>query len=435
MMEEILDGADDVPASEQCCSALERCRPVNTLHPAYRLIHSPQIESTRVPVEVTLHFTLTRTVGDTMLGPVVHSISLLPRETVRLHITDRASSWSFDTSNELAYRSVQASSESYYNAGMASAFSSLSSVSSGRSSSTHHDDSVSGGGNAGLDLGIFEIGGSVAGSSHNSSSTSAFLNSLTQTSRAQSSHVEHGTRSAFSLSVGTVASRSHSTGTGQDHFEAATHTLINENRFHTVNHRFHQLVEEHTAVLTLDAVTMRIINRDADSSAVPSVPRPLTGVGLYPQKVSTISQNLEATEAAGRRAAVARTAISPGQVTEAPGRSASSADPAIEAQALALVRTDLQRAGIIGENGDVTAEAKTLYGWRHVLCLPTPGWHVLSCLSSCDIGEDELHRRDKAETEQLELENDLLRRQAELMDTDQEHRCCPGNTPTETTGT
>ena len=50
--------------------------------------------------------------------------------------------------------------------------------------------------------------------------------------------------------------------------------------------------------------------------------------------------------------------------------------------------------------------------------LPTPGIIVKGCLDDCDVCEPLLK-------EKLQLENDLLRKQIELLEKSQEYRCCP----------
>lgn len=50
--------------------------------------------------------------------------------------------------------------------------------------------------------------------------------------------------------------------------------------------------------------------------------------------------------------------------------------------------------------------------------LPTGGVIVKGCLDECDVCEPIVKER-------LQLENDLLRKQIELLEKTQEYRCCP----------
>jgi len=411
----------------ECCPVLTRCQPVHQIRPAYRMIHTVPGADGQAPVrvEASWHLTLTNTTGPTMLGPVVKTVTLMPGQTVRLSIQDRASKFSYDTESDRVHRESHTSASSYYNAGMASAFSSLSSVSSGREASTHHDNSMSGSGGAGLDLGFFEIGGSVAGSSHDSSSTHSFLTSLSRVSRSQSSHVEMGTQSAYATSVGYVSTRTHTEGESEEHSEAATHFYRNENRCHAVNHRFHQLVEEHKITLTVDEVVLRVIDPAAATGAVPVVRRPLTGLSPKPEAVSVLSPKLIAVEAAAREAARARASSSRPDnegLADFEDTTVLTLTPEERDAALKAVTEDLVRAGLITPDGKVTARAQRLYGWSHTVCLPLDGVHVMSCLSDCDVCEPELKRRIELELDRLELQNQNLARETELMDRDLEHQ-------------
>lgn len=422
------------PDEVECCPVLVRCKPQHQIRPAYRILHTvPGADGqTPVQVEASWHLTLTNKTGDTMLGPVIKTVTLLPGQTVRLSIQDRASKFSYDTESSVVHREAHTSASSYYNAGMASAFSSLSSVSSGREASTHHDNSMSGSGGAGLDLGFFEIGGSVGGSSHDSSTTTTFLTSLSRTARSQSSHVEMGTQSAYSTSVGYVSSKSHAEGESEEHSEAATHFYRNENRCHAVNHRFHQLVEEHTITLTVDEVVLRVVDSTASTGAVPVVRRPLTGLSPKPEAVSVLSPKLVQAEAAAREAAMARTAR-PAQGPVGLGNDTASAVPVAALTqeerdaAIKAVMADLVKAGLVTADGKATARAQRLFGWTHVICLPLDGVHVMSCLSDCDVCEPELKKKIELELERMALENEHLARETELMDKDLDHqpRCCP----------
>lgn len=412
------------PGDVECCPILKRCQPVHEIHPSYRMIHTVQTGDNRTPVrvEAAWHLTLVKKTGDTMLGPVLKTVTLLPGESVRLSVQDRASRFSYDTESSRVHREAHSSASSYYNAGMASAFSSLTSVTSNREASTHHDSSVSGGGGAGLDLGFFEIGGSVAGSSHDSSSTHSFLSSLSRVSRSQSSHVEMGTQAAYSTSVGYVATRTHTEGESEEHAEAATHVYKNKNRCHSVNHRFHQLMEEFTLTLTVDEVILRVLD-DVTPGLVPYVPRPLTGLVPKADAVSTLSPKLAELESSARRAAVARTAVSSGQVgVMAEAVAAATLTPEQKASALKLVMADLVKAGLVNEDGSVTEKAQKRYGWKRTVCLPLDGMHVMSCLSECDTCEPELHREVTLELDRYELENKQIARTTELMDRDDDHR-------------
>jgi hypothetical protein len=50
---------------------------------------------------------------------------------------------------------------------------------------------------------------------------------------------------------------------------------------------------------------------------------------------------------------------------------------------------------------------------------------VKGCLDDCDVCEDTLEQEIKLDLERKRLENVRLQREIDLMDKDQQHRCCP----------
>lgn len=78
----------------------------------------------------------------------------------------------------------------------------------------------------------------------------------------------------------------------------------------------------------------------------------------------------------------------------------------------------LQEKNLIDKEGKVTQETKLSVEFESEFSLPRVGIIVKGCLDECDVCEPVLH-------EKLQLENDLLRKQIELLDKSQEYRCCP----------
>ena len=183
-----------------CCPTLSPCGSCDELDFVYRMpfptvVALPAGGQQTVPVEVTMRFRLERCSGPLTLGDILYSTTLQPGEQVRLASSDRHTRFSFDSDTQLSSRQYTTSEESFYLAGMAQSASSLSVVSGGAQSSTFHDSSTSGGGSAGLDLGIFSIGGSLSGSSYDARSASTFASFLSQHAESSSWHVEAGTGS------------------------------------------------------------------------------------------------------------------------------------------------------------------------------------------------------------------------------------------------
>src|SRR5260370_13253682 len=115
------------PATVDCCPQLEPCVVCDVLNFTYRLPFRPVVaigeQRQTVPVEVTLHYRLTRCAGPLSLGDLMYSTTLLPGEKVRLQSSDRHTPFSFASQTNLSYRNEAPSQESYYPAGLASAHS------------------------------------------------------------------------------------------------------------------------------------------------------------------------------------------------------------------------------------------------------------------------------------------------------------------------
>lgn len=419
-------------AAVECCPSLEPCEVCDVLEVPYRVPFRPVVQVADrpqvVPVEVTLRFRLERCSGNLALGDIVYSTALLPGEQVRLFTSDRHTRFSFDSENRLAYRNQTTTEESFFLAGMANATSDLSVVENDNRSQTFHESSVAGGGSAGVDLGIISFGGSVAASSHDAQSTDALSRRLSQHAEASSHHVEAGVRAASSVQVGEVASRSHAQGESDDHFESASRVFTNPNHCHALSFLFYRVVKCQTLKWSLVAIDRRV-----DDPAAP------TGVALNPapvsRRVAVIPDSVVATAKdrpdAARRAAEA-VAIERGSVGSV-GSSAAFALQVtrppipvdIRAAALAQVTAELEAVGLLDPSGNVSADAQKRLGWQRTMALPTPGIVVKACLDDCVACEPELVQSIALDLVHKDLENQLLKRQIELLDQAQEYRCCP----------
>ena len=420
-------------AAVGCCPSLEPCAVCDVLEFPYRLTYRPVVaagdQRQVVPVEVTLRFRLERCSGPLSLGDLVYSTTLLPGEQVRLFTSDRHSRFSFDSENQLAYRNQTTSEESFFLAGMANSMSDLSVVENDNRSQNFHESSVSGGGGGGVDLGIISFGGSVSAGSHDAHSTDAFSRQISQHAQASSHHVESGVRAASSMQIGEVASRSHSEGESEDHFESASRTFSNPNHCHALSFLFYRVNKCQTLKWTLVAIDRRV-----DDPAQP------TGVVLNPaptnRRVAIIPDAVVSTALA--RPDVARRVSEAIALEQEPTANRSSLavrsafvvqqplPTALRDEALAQVLADLQRQGLLDNAGNVSKDAHTRLDWTRELSLPTPGVVVKACLDDCDACEPELERSYKLDNDRRELENQLLARQIDLLDKAQEYRCCPG---------
>jgi hypothetical protein len=414
-----------------CCPQLEPCEPCDRLNTTYRLPYKAVVGNQTIPVEVTLHYVLERCPGPLATGPLVYTTTLLPGETVRVATSDRHSSFSYDSSSTLSYRHRASSEESFYTAGMAQSLSDISIVDSTRSRSQYHESAVSGGGGAGLDLGFFEIGGSVNASSFDASSFAQITRNFTQHARSSHFHTESGVRAASSVSVGSVATRTHTEGQSQDHYESSSRTFHNPNQCRALTFLFHQIVKCQKVSWRLDKITRRVIDDAAPTGVTLAAPKPITGVTITPQTVvATSAEGLKAEMTARDAAALRESPTRQSQGLLAIDRASrfvvviAPIPEDVKAKALADVDAQLMRAGLINDNGDITEEARLANSREHTLTLPTPGVQVRTCKDECNSCEPELHRKIMLDLEYQELVNKRLAREIELMDRDSDHRDC-----------
>jgi hypothetical protein len=421
-----------------CCPALEPCAVCDTLNFTYRLPFRPAVVSDNqrrvVPVEVTLHFRLTRCSGPLSLGDPVYTTTLLPGEQVRLTSSDRHTRFSYDKETNLSYRNEATSEESYYAAGMAYGMSNLDVLDTSKSSTSFGSSSVSGGGGAGIDLGIVNIGGSVAAGSYDAHSTSSFARSLSQHSQSLQQHMEVSTRAAASTSIGEVATREHQQGESEDQYEAATRTFSNPNHCHAITFFFYRINKCQTVKFELVGIERRVDDSAAPTSAVLNPPKAATGIAIHSSAVlATGANRLEVAQRALESVAVeqgsnradaivnTRLSISPATLVRVEPIPAD-----IRQAALDQVDKELAKEGLLDKPGGVVSpNARKALGWEREMTIPTPGVLVKGCLDDCDICEPEVQKKIDLELAHLELQNQLLKRQIDLLDKAQEYRCCP----------
>jgi hypothetical protein len=426
-------GKEDL-ARLECCPPLVECDPCDYLDFWFRLPFRPVVGAANdhrlVPVEVTLHFRLHRCAGPLALGDILYSTTLLPGEQVRLFTSDRHSRFSFDSETSLAYRNHTTSEESYYMAGMANAVSNISVNENAASTSSFHSSSVSGGGGLGIDLGFISLGGGVSGSSYDASSASKFARNLTQHADSSSRHVEVGTRAASHTSVGEVHTRAHTEGQSEDQYESSSRVFSNPNHCHALTFLFYKLNKCQTIRWELVGIERRVLDPAAPTGVELNNPPPATGVGVIPSSVLATSASRFDVEQRARASAEQESTGTAGAFRASAFQSAVSiaAEPitaGTRKAALDAVDKELVSEKLLtGVGGEVSPQAKTLFGWERQIALPTAGVIVKGCLDDCDVCEPSLDREIKLDLDRKELENELLKKQIELLEKSQEYRCC-----------
>jgi hypothetical protein len=426
----------NTPAAVECCPQLEPCEVCDILNFTYRLPFRPVVavgdQRQVVPVEVTLHFRLTRCSGPLSLGDLIYTTTLLPGEKVQLYSSDRHSRFSFDSETKLSYHTETTSEESYYAAGMAYGMSNLNLLDTTNASSSFSSSSVSGGGGAGIDLGFFSIGGSASAGSYDANSTSKLSHALSQHAESLQQHMEVSTRAAASTSIGEVATRTHQQGESEDQYESASRTFSNPNHCHAVTFLFYRINKCQTVKFELVSIDRRVDDPLAPTGVVLNPPKPVTGVGVLSNRVlATSSSRLDVATRALQSVAVEQgntTGTTAALLARTLTGFTQQGPIPVDARQAALqqVDKDLVKEELLDKvGGQVPPAAQQSLGWEKTMSLPTPGVLVKGCLDDCDICEPELKKLMELEATRKDLENQLLQKQITLLDKSQEYRCCP----------
>ena len=421
-----------VPA---CCPVLEKDDVCDVLDFHYRQTHASSVVAggRRVLVEVLIHARFERCPGPMTLGDLVYSTTLLPGEKVRLFTSDRRTRFSVDTASQVSYRNEQTSEERHYMASVHDFMSDVSARDSGSASASSHSSATGHAGASGA-VESFLFGPSVdVSGSHDASSTSAFMRELSQHASSSDRRAEVSTRAASSVSIGEVASRSHTQGESEDHFESSSREFSNPNRCHAVTYFFYQINKTQTVRFKIVAIQRRVID-PAANTRVSNNPFAAAGdVSAIPNAVLATDANRLAIEKIGRDSSVARLHSDTLASNVATGAVASrfaavEAAPipeALKAKALAQVDQALVKQGLIDKRGQVSEQITTELSFERKSSLPTPGTLVKGCLDDCDTCEPSLDTAIELELENKRLQNELLKKQIELLEKSQQYRCCP----------
>jgi hypothetical protein len=382
----------------------------------------------RVNVEVILHFKLTRCTLGLTLGDPAYSTTLLPGEKVRLSTTDRRSRFTYDSETKLSYRSEQISEEQYFMTATQKYLADASASQSGNSESSS-EGKWDFHGDAGGSINPFSLSASAstsAGGSHNSSSVSDYLNQQKSHVQSSASQAVGATKKAHSISIGEVSSRTHIQGESEDHFEAASREFSNYNKCHAVTYMFYRINKKQKINFELVAIERRVADSNAPIGGVLQPAAAKLPIALVPQDIPATNLLRRTTVAASATAFANIDTASLLNVNQNLNRSAFATeqnfgiplDEATRMAALKEVDQQLIAKNLLGKDGKVSQETKLSINFDMEFSLPTPGIVVKGCLDECDTCEP-------LAKERMQLENDLLRKQIELLEKSQEYRCCP----------
>ncbi|MFC1921167.1 hypothetical protein ACFLYQ_05530 [Chloroflexota bacterium] len=394
----------------------------------------------QITVDVVLHFLLERCSEGLVLGDPVYSTTLLPGEQVRLFSSDRHTRWSYDSESNLTYRHETTSVESFYASGMARAMSDLTINESGSATSSYSESWAEGGGGLEISiLGFINLGGGGGGGSYDASSMSAFNHSLSRHAESASSYVASSVRAKSSVSIGEVEKRFHAEGESEAQYEASSRMFSNPNKCRAITYLFYQINKIQNVRFTLEKIERRIDDPTAPTGAYQRTPPDITGrLTVIPQGVPATSKNRIELEDNARRSSISRQQEASNiqskyqsgiylatQLSDASSRPVNSR---ARKMVLEEVDNELIDAGIIDAK---TKEANQDYvsqlHWNKQEILPTPGMLVKGCLDECQTCEPALQREIELDLEKKKLENEMLKKQIDLLEKSQEYRCCPSD--------
>jgi hypothetical protein len=382
----------------------------------------------RVNVEVILHFKLSRCTLGLTLGDPAYSTTLLPGEKVRLSTTDRRSRFTYDSETKLSYRSEQISEEQYLMTATQKYLADASAAQSGNAESSSegkwdfHGDA----GGSVNPLSLSVSASTRAGGSHNSSSVSDYLNQQKSHVQSSASQAVSATRKAHSISIGEVSSRTHIQGESEDHFEASSREFTNYNKCHAVTYMFYRINKKQKISFELVSIERRVSDSNAPIGGILQPAAAKLPIALVPQDIPATALLKRTTGVSGATAFANIDTTSLLNVSQNPNRDAFATDqnfgtPLDEATRMAALKEvdqQLIAKNLLGKDGKVSEETKLSINFDMEFSLPTPGIIVKGCLDDCDVCEPLVKER-------MQLENDLLRKQIELLEKSQEYRCCP----------
>jgi hypothetical protein len=387
-----------------------------------------------ISVQVVLRFKFTRCTLGLTLGDPAYSTTLLPGEKVRLSTTDRRSRFTYDSETKISHRSEQISEEQYFMKATQEYMADASAAQQGNASN-RSEGKWDFHGDASGSVDIIGLGASAstnARGSHNSSSVSDYLNEQRSNMQSSATQAVNATRKAHSISIGEVSSRTHIQGESEDHFEASSREFTNYNKCHAVTYMFYRLNKKQKIKFELVAIERRVLDENAPIAGVLQASATKIPIAMVPQDIpatALIKRTAVANNTTGfASASLQATNIDASLVTarHTLTKLANNFDENIGApidsesriKALKEVDTQLMAKNLIDKTGVVSKETKQQIEFDMEFSLPTPGIIVKGCLDECNVAEPLLK-------EKLQLENDLLRKQIELLEKSQEYRCCP----------
>lgn len=422
-----------------CCPNLDTQPVCDVMDMRRRLLFPTSVRTQsgqQVNVEVILHTRFKRCSGPLALGDVVYTTTLLPGEKVQLATTDRRSRFSFDSESKLSYRSEQMSEEQYRMSSLRSFMSDQNSQDNGSSRSTDKG-SWDFHGDASGSIGFMSASADAnANGSHNAESTFEYLQQHSAQARMADNLSVESTRKAHSVSVGEVSTRVHQQGETQDQYEASSREFANPNACHALTFLFYRINKIETLSFELVTIERRVLDPIAPTPVLANPIRAIGAVAVMPQEVPATNAKRLDIEARGLQSEALYAQAGAAQLgtlsrinlaaLSVPVNVQMPMPDAVRKAALAEVDKQLAERRLLDpKTGTFTADARTQFEYTRDTSLPTAGVIVKGCFDDCNICEPELQKKMQLELSLLDLQNQLLKRQIDLLDKSQEYRCCP----------
>jgi hypothetical protein len=415
-----------------CCPEFPPDPVCDVLDFHYRLKYPTQVTNRdrRVVVEVIIHARLERCPGPLALGDLVYSTTLFPGEKVKLFTSDRRTRFTFDSSSQLSYRNQQTSEERFYAASVHDSMTDIS-VRDSQSASSSSQGSASGHAGTSGAIESFLFGPSVdVSGSWDSSSTSSFLRELSTHAQSSDRRAEMATRTANSVSIGEVSTRTHAEGSTEDQYESSSREFRNPNRCRAITFYFYQINKTQKISFKIVAIHRRVIDPAANSAVRTNPFVSDGGIDVIPNGVLATDPKRADIQRVAQASTLELNTTAASRVSLVRGQFAASveAEPipeAVREKALKSVDSELIKEGYLTENGQLNEKRVIELGFERTSSLPTAGMYVRSCLDDCDVCEPALDETVAIELERQRLENALLQKQIDLLDKHQDYRCCP----------
>ena len=188
--------------------------------------------------------------------------------------------------------------------------------------------------------------------------------------------------------------------------------------------------KQQTTRVAVKAVKTRVIDPAADSSVVNKPVVADRKFSVIPAAVLATSSQATTKTAEFNSLRLANVAaVNPALLKVSATRfSTPPLESAVRNEALKNVNDSLVNANILDKSGKPSKEVLAELNFEFSTSIPTPGVVVKGCLDDCNICEETQHEFIKLEIENQALQNELLKKQIDLLEQSQEYRCCPVDT-------